>query len=277
MKEWKSRIGVDPPPQFFADVIAYLEKAFPGAALDRETVRALRPYLVSQWRAGQNAPKAAAATCSCDGSTIFPSPASQISLPKRAALAPKGANRTTVFGAEDLREPGQLPRVRIQHAIAQKQLAHFSQERDRLASGGKTGKKAEALLAKASRQVEEWGAKATALQERVTSLVADAPWSRGLAPADGTPALDADRVRPARRTKVSPSDKPRPAGKPPRPRANAAQLNPAEGAQPKKKPCRDCKPQKAPAPIPSENQATLEALVAEFAGSAADDLEKTGE
>ena len=278
MKEWKSRIGVDPPAQFFADVIAYLQKAFPGAELSRETVRALRPYLVSQWRAGQNAPKAAGATCSCDGVTIFPSPASQIDLPKRAALAPKGADRTTIFGVEDLREPGILPRVRVQHAIAQKQHAHFSQEHARLVSGGKAGKKAEALLAKASRQVDEWGAKANALRGQVTTLVAAAPWSRGLSTsAEDSAAQEGEILKPARRTKRSAIDNPKPTEKLVKPRpAKAAQKGPEE-AKPKKKPCKDCKPREAPEPIPTENQATLEALVAEFADSAADDIEKTGD
>ena len=109
MSEWKSRVDIEPPAQFFADALAYLSLAFPGARLDREMVRELRPYLVHQWRLGQNGAKAAAATCSCDGVKIVPSPASQIEIPKRSALAPKGAQRTDVFGVEDLRTPLVLP------------------------------------------------------------------------------------------------------------------------------------------------------------------------
>ena len=266
MKEWKSRIGVDPPVQFFAEVIAYLNKAFPEARLNRETVRQLRPYLVSQWRLGQNAAKAAAATCSCDGSRIVPSPASQIELPRRAALAPKGATREDVFGLEDLREPGALPRIRVQAEIAQRQYEHYKTELDALQTQttpegtGKASKKISGLVERTNREMRKWATKANELRGQVDTLAASAPW---------TQSEEARAVAP----------RPRRAA----PRKSAARVSapveaPAAAAPPsqaaKKKPCKDCAPKPASPPesaMPPD--ATLDDLVREFSESAAQDLE----
>lgn len=266
MKEWTSRIGIDPPVQFFAEVIAYLNKAFPEARLNRETVRQLRPYLVSQWRLGQNAAKAAAATCSCDGSRIVPSPASQIELPRRAALAPKGAKREDVFGLEDLREPGALPRIRVQAEIAQRQFEHYKTELDALQAQaapegtGKTSKKISGLVERANREMRKWATKATELRGQVDSLAASAPWTQSEEVRATAPRTrrTASRKRAARvHTPVEAPD---------------AAAPPIETA--KKKPCKDCAPKPAAAPesaMPSDG--TLDDLVREFAESAAQDLE----
>ncbi len=266
MKEWTSRIGVDPPVQFFAEVLVYLNKAFPEARLNRETVRELRPYLVSQWRLGQNAAKAAAATCSCDGSRIVPSPASQIELPRRAALAPKGAQRADVFGLEDLREPGALPRIRVQAEIAQRQYEHYKTELDALQAQtgpegtSKASKKTSGLVERTNREMRKWATKANELRGQVDSLAARAPWTQSVEVRDAMP-------RPRRAA----------------PRKRAARVNAVEApaaATPssqtalKKKPCKDCAPSAASSPESAvDSDATLDDLVREFAESAAQDLE----
>lgn len=265
MKEWMSRIGVEPPVEFFSEALAYLNKAFPEARLDRETVRQLRPHLVSQWRLGQNGAKAAAATCSCDGSRIVPSPASQIELPRRAALAPKGAQRGDVFGIEDLREPGALPRIRVQAEIAQRQYEHYKTELDALQAQtasegmGKASKKISGLVERTNREMRKWATKANELRGQVDTLAASAPWTQS---EEARASAPVSRRAAARK----------------RARASAPIEAPAAAAPPsqaaKKKPCKDCAPKPASPPeSPLHSDAALDDLVREFAEGATQDLE----
>ena len=41
---WKSRIDRDPLPQFFADVVAYLYRAYPQATVSRRAWNELKPF-----------------------------------------------------------------------------------------------------------------------------------------------------------------------------------------------------------------------------------------
>lgn len=109
---WKSRIDKQPPPKFFAEVVAYLDRAYPGATVTRELMQQLRPLFVQGWREGKNAKGVAEATCGCDGKTIVPSPATAQILLKGEVRAPQGAQRGQVFGAEDLRESAPIWRLR---------------------------------------------------------------------------------------------------------------------------------------------------------------------
>lgn len=126
---WKSREGKLPPTQFFADVLGQLLGAYPEATLDREVMLGLRDFMINEWRNGQNGRDAAAATCSCDGHQVVPSPAASVFLAKHAVLPPAQAKRGTPdsppepFGEEDLREPASLTRLRVRHA---KLLAAFN-------------------------------------------------------------------------------------------------------------------------------------------------------
>ena len=133
---WESRKDKIPGPQFYADVIAHLVRAYPHAAIDREVIVGLRDFLVNEWRKGQSGRDAASATCSCDGKQIIPSPAAALFLAKRSALPPKGARRGTldspppVFGLEDLREPAFLTRMRRELRDAERSFAQMGAELD---------------------------------------------------------------------------------------------------------------------------------------------------
>src|SRR5262245_29110515 len=115
---WKSREDKEPPPQYFADVVAYLHRAYPGALLSRVRMEELKPFLLAEWRSGQTAHDAAKATCACDGREIVPSPATGVLLPKRAVRPPLGATRGSVYGLEELREPSRLAKLRVGVAMA---------------------------------------------------------------------------------------------------------------------------------------------------------------
>ena len=127
---WKSRIDKEPPAQFWADVLAYLYRSYPGALLPRERMEELKPFFVNEWRNGQTAHDAAKATCSCDGREIVPSPATQVLLAKGAVRPPKGAVRGRVFGIDELREPSRLAKVRVSLALAQRKAEHEAKRRD---------------------------------------------------------------------------------------------------------------------------------------------------
>lgn len=102
---WESRQGKLPPPQFLADVIAYLERAH-GTTPSRELMELLYPFFVEEWRNGATAREAGNATCSCKKGTIVPSPATSVELKKGEVRPPRGAKRGDIFGAESLRQPG---------------------------------------------------------------------------------------------------------------------------------------------------------------------------
>ena len=164
MTERRSRIGLDPPPRFFADVISYLRVAFPQANLGRAEIAKLRSHLVSQWRMGQTAARAAASTCSCDGNQIVPSPATAIDvLPARFRPPLVGADMT--FGYEQLREPRAVERARLAAEVAKRQLEHYSGEVSRIDSklqaqdlGQRARKSLERMRALAERQVARYSA-----------------------------------------------------------------------------------------------------------------------
>lgn len=144
---WKSRENESPPPQFFADVIGYLRKAFPDAVLTREAIAQLAPYLVAEWQNGQSARNAAKATCACDGQRITVSPAALVQVPRRAVLPPADARRGTLFGIDELRERQEVGKLRAQAAVEERHAEHhearhaqLTKERSALISAGKAAK-----------------------------------------------------------------------------------------------------------------------------------------
>ena len=118
---WKSREDKMPPPSFFSMMVAYLQRAYPGAQISRELMMTLRPFLIEAWRNGRTAEAAAQTTCSCDGRHIVPSPVVAVHIAKGSVRPPKGAQRGEVFGAEALRPPPRIERL-------QRQLDRVSRE-----------------------------------------------------------------------------------------------------------------------------------------------------
>ena len=108
---WKSREDKLPPPSFFSMMVAYLQRAYPGARISRELMMTLRPFLIEAWRNGRSAEAAAQTTCSCDGRHIVPSPVVAVHVAKGSVRPPKGTQRGEVFGAESLRPPAQVERL----------------------------------------------------------------------------------------------------------------------------------------------------------------------
>lgn len=273
IRPWKSREGVEPPAQFFADAIAYLRRAYPGASLGRDVILQLRPHLVGQWRIGQSGPKAAAATCSCDGTRITPSPASQVDLPRLVARPPKGASRTDVFGVEDLREVGRLPKLRMQAAVAARQVEHYQAARAELAQrlmaateNGREGRGVARSLMKAEKELSQHMVKLAELKSQIAELAPFALHAESelvAAPALARAVKEAYEPRsPAQRKKKDPA---RSTPKPP-------EATPKKGKSPR---CTTCeKPASAPEPLPAEDQAELERLVNEFAQGEADEIER---
>jgi hypothetical protein len=118
---WKSREDKMPPPSFFSMMVAYLQRAYPGAQISRELMLTLRPFLIEAWRNGRTAEAAAQTTCSCDGRQIIPSPVVAVHIAKGSVRPPKGAQRGEVFGADALRPPPRIERL-------QRQLDRVSRE-----------------------------------------------------------------------------------------------------------------------------------------------------
>lgn len=105
---WKSREGKLPPPQFLADLAAYLERAH-GTKPSRELMEKLYPFFVEEWRNGSTSRETANATCACKKGEIVPSPATSVRLSKGEVKPPRGAKRGDIFGADALRTPGAQP------------------------------------------------------------------------------------------------------------------------------------------------------------------------
>lgn len=123
---WKTREDKLPPPSYFSLIAAYLQQAYRGAHISRETMLALRPYFIAAWRNGKTAESAAQSTCSCNGKEIVPSPVIGVHIAKGTVRPPKGAQRGEVFGVDALRPPAPIERLqkrldRIVHAQSQEQ------------------------------------------------------------------------------------------------------------------------------------------------------------
>jgi hypothetical protein len=124
---WKSREDKLPPASFFAGIIPYLQRAYPGANISREVMEALRPYFIEAWRNGKGIEAAAQTTCSCDGRQIVPSPVIGVRIAKGTVRPPRGAQRGDVFGAEELRAPAPVERL-------QKRLQRITREQAQVKS-----------------------------------------------------------------------------------------------------------------------------------------------
>lgn len=290
---WKSRADKEPPAAFFAEVVAYLDRSYPRAALDRDVMESLKPFLAREWRSGQSAHDAAKATCACDGLSIVPSPATAIELGRRAVRPPKGATRGSVFGLADVREPAALARARVDVEVARRHAEHYTAIADKLQSASPKTERArssqEVKLIQARQEAAKWALEVTDRSSKLRDLTALATWtqrdelvrkpaprrakSRGAA-LDYTP-----RAFPARPT-GSPDEggssatagaaeatnmaKPR---KPPKVAKPPKAPKPPKAAKPPKAPCAACKP---------ASDDDLDALVAELADAELTDLTNEG-
>lgn len=262
---WKSRESKEPPPQFFADVVAYLHRAYPNASLSRMRMEELKPFLIAEWRQGQNAHDAAKATCACDGREILPSPATGVFLPKRAVRPPPGALRGTVYGLDELREPSPLAKLRVGVALAERKAEYeeskAAQMQAQLAAARSDGAKLrlQSQLDRTREAARAHRAEEGRLREKLQAALAQAGWTRP------------ERDTPPRTSLRSPVRKPR---------AAAPKL--ASSAAPKSIPadpkgCRGCAEKKEGLPAPTEvlTDAAAELLIQQFAAASALDKKRT--
>lgn len=272
---WKSRIDRDPPPQFFADVVAYLYRAYPQATVSRARMEQLKPFLIAEWRSGQSAHDAAKATCACDGREIVPSPATSVYLGKRQVRPPQGATRGMVFGLDDLREPANLAKLRVGIAMAQRNAEYeeskVAQADAKLQSARSDGARLRlrSQIDRAAAAAREYRAEERTLREQLASVLGGAgfalpePWV--------TPRLP-PKARAPRTAKTTAA---------PSPQATA----PTNGKSVGKKRCKDCAdkdPAKGTPVLPPADSAgtevaaglDLEALVNEFAAATAKDRKR---
>lgn len=277
MSERKSRIGLDPPAQFWADVITFLSLTYPEATIDKETVRELRPHLIGQWRMGQNAAKSAAATCSCDGKRIVPSPASRLELKGRIARPPAAIAADMVFGYEDLRPPRRIEQARISGMVAERQAEFYAQEQTRLQAELSQG-----LAPKRERQVQKLIARAESMAAKYrlqANTIAASLLGFGV-PGRGGKSLGgfSDSVSPKSPVSKAPrAENPTP----PVPKRAKRKSESVERAEEKtldapvkrrKKACTECST--GPEPLPSEDLNALQGLIDSFADAAISDISK---
>lgn len=116
-----SRVDKDPPASFYANLIAYLAETYPNATLSEKDLLSLKPLWDKLWRAGRNAEATAQSTCTCDGKTIFASPAIDVDYRRGVARAPLRSQRGQLTPLKALRESSQIE--------TSKRLASKSSER----------------------------------------------------------------------------------------------------------------------------------------------------
>lgn len=286
MGVWKSRTDKEPPAQFFAEVVAYLDKSYPRASLSVEVMESLRPFLAQEWRGGQSAHDAAKATCACDGVAILPSPATAIELARRAVRPPKGAVRGEVFGVAQLREPAPLAKARVDVEVARRHVEHYEELITSLQDASPKGQRSIATrdvkLAQAREGLAKWATEEAARGDIVRQLLAVASWSRrdGEAPksrakpaaSKPAPAKGELAQKKAKGEGGTPSKKPA-TGEGSIKEAKAGrrkgQMVPAEPApQPNASSCKECRASAEP------ELDDLDALIGEFSAAELEDLSR---
>lgn len=250
---WKSREDKAPPPQFFADVIGFLRKAFPNAALSREAIAQLAPYLVAEWQSGQTARNAAKATCACDGKQITVSPAAQIQVSRRAVLPPLNATRGTTFGIDELRERREIGKLRAKAAVEDRHaeyqedsLRQLQRERSVLFGAGKSTKagRTEQKVQAAETAIKTHRAAAAPLRQEADQLAQERGfWIPPAAEVQATEEAAKKKIgkRPETRTDMPIKDAPRKKSAPKV--LPAAESAPKAGGKKKCDLCTDAKPQ----------------------------------
>ena len=121
---WAKRVGLNPPPDFWADFLANVDALFPGAELDAQVIKDLYGLVVDEWRNGRQVNLIVRQLCACDGRTVEPSEGAKRRLEKRRGLAkaPEGAEPGEVFGLDELREAGLLGKLNAKLAMLDARL-----------------------------------------------------------------------------------------------------------------------------------------------------------
>ena len=154
----KSRAEREPPPQWWAELLAALRARFPQADLRAPAVAPLYSHFREQWRRGQTVREAAQTASSCSGQKIHVEAAPTA---VRSVRPPAGAKAGQPFGVEALREPARLGRLHHEQARLQSLLTGARAKRTAKEARGKDaqGERAREAeltqsLAEVQRQIE---------------------------------------------------------------------------------------------------------------------------
>lgn len=104
---WRKRVGLEPPPNFWADFLANVSVVFPRAVLSDSELRKIYTLVVDEWREGVALHSIVRQLCSCDdGVNVSASPGALARLGRHrgVARAPIGAVRGEVFEMDELRD-----------------------------------------------------------------------------------------------------------------------------------------------------------------------------
>lgn len=262
---WKSRQDKDPPPQFVAEAVAYIQQSFPAATVNQTLMDKLRAFLVQEWRNGQSARGAAKSLCSCAaGKDVMPSPASAQVIPKRAVRPPQGAVRGQMFGAESLRDPGRIARLRLgianaqSRAVREEAAAEQAEQQAALTRAQATQVRLRAQAERARAKAADHREAEAMLTQELERLLKALGWNRPFAPAPVANGRRPSRAAQGSETDGAPSQrKPRKA----QAAAPATEPNPPAPAMPRLPTSPASVPAASeppaapsPAPIPSDAQ-----------------------
>lgn len=130
----KRRVEREPPPQWWAELLAALRARFPQADLRAPAVAPLYSHFREQWRRGQTVREAAQTASSCSGQKIQVEAAPAA---VRSVRPPAGAQAGQAFGVEALREPARLARLHHEQARLQSLLTAARAKRTARQARGK--------------------------------------------------------------------------------------------------------------------------------------------
>lgn len=153
----KSREGILPPANFYAQVLGHLIKAYPDAQITANSMASLKPAWDQLWQSGRPADVVAKTTCSCDGKHITLSPVYEVELPRGAYRGPKGAERGALFDPQQMRESAPVERTAKSLDRVVGDIAKVRAKADRFQARADKSTKPEqkqALMAKIQDQVQ---------------------------------------------------------------------------------------------------------------------------
>lgn len=201
MMAWKTREGLLPPPTYWADFVAATNLTFPGATLSAETLRTLYDLAVDEWRQGRQVHLVVRQLCSCDGRNVVPSPAATARLSKVRGIArpPGTAERGSVFGLDELREPAAVGKLLAKEALLR---ARIDRERRKKSTPDR-----DQTIAQAAAELEQVHGQLAAARESLRWKPARLPPPPDV--PEAPPPQDAPpKAKRGRRTKKIPASEP---------------------------------------------------------------------